>query len=221
MLKQTYTQRLVKWWCKCFTFTSFPEEYAQSSLVPVESHTMATTLCLSFSWIWYLFDWNGGREGGCVYSLTWQMHWCKHYISCMCVIFYQHALWNMYENTYHTLGGTVYRDYGLSPLKNIFHFQFNNSKVNNMWKIGNGVQNCWYTCTYCISEKYTKYYIHIHVHVLVYVPFALWKILSLSVLFRSHMQHSHTAGSEPMWIWQFPSNPAIGEAYHVCSVTQG
>ena len=31
------------------TFTSFPEEYAQSNLVPVESHTMATTLCLSFS----------------------------------------------------------------------------------------------------------------------------------------------------------------------------
>ena len=35
---------------------SFPEEYAQSKVVPVWSHVMATTVCLSFSCIRYPFD---------------------------------------------------------------------------------------------------------------------------------------------------------------------
>ena len=40
----------------CVTFMSFPEEYAQTSTVPVWSHVMATTLCLSFSCILYPLD---------------------------------------------------------------------------------------------------------------------------------------------------------------------
>ena len=38
------------------TFMSFPDEYAQSSVVPVLSHVMATTVCLSFSCILYPLD---------------------------------------------------------------------------------------------------------------------------------------------------------------------
>ena len=51
---------------------SFPDEYAQSSVVPVLSHVMATTVCLSFSCILYPLDCMSGHGMGIINNMCVQ-----------------------------------------------------------------------------------------------------------------------------------------------------